>query len=353
MGIGEPKAAEMLAAGFDHPVLHSIILPAPGKFDSKVTVWTGWTVRLKDAAGRAARRAPLPLAQAVEALEAALDCKRTYISVAQDAAGRHRFVRLSDVIASCCAGGEGSCLFHDESAVKKIFDARMLYARPDDGQNDQPGMQMCEHLSSMDDDARSTESSAINIDLMALVSDELAPHTGFTNYSIVPWLCLGRTQRVILCDEATLTKVQPKDRIFESVTLVVNCHEAKCDPAKYKACAAAGSQLEVIANAVHEWYGDTAGAVAKNDAIQRAMWRHLDAGGSVAVHCLAGIHRAACVVACHFLFRHYSLGHPVPHDTDGVYRMLKSVRPHVSPAYGHVLEAYAAEVQRKGISSGA
>ena len=26
-------------------------------------------------------------------------------------------------------------------------------------------------------------------------------------------------------------------------------------------------------------------------------------GGSVAVHCLAGIHRAACIVACHFLFR--------------------------------------------------
>ena len=40
-----------------------------------------------------------------------------------------------------------------------------------------------------------------------------------------------------------------------------------------------------------------------NDAIQEAIWAQLQRG-TVAVHCLAGIHRAACIVACHYLWRY-------------------------------------------------
>ena len=39
------------------------------------------------------------------------------------------------------------------------------------------------------------------------------------------------------------------------------------------------------------------------------MWATLQGGGTVAIHCLAGIHRAAMITACHFLYRHHVLGH--------------------------------------------
>ena len=55
----------------------------------------------------------------------------------------------------------------------------------------------------------------------------------------------------------------------------------------------------------------------------------------------------ACIVACHFLFRHFVLGHDVPHEPKDIYRKLQSVRKHVSPAYEHVLQTYAAHVQGK------
>ena len=87
-------------------------------------------------------------------------------------------------------------------------------------------------------------------------------------------------------------------------------------------------KLEVIAHAVHNWWrAGAAATVEHNDAIQRAIWRHLRGGGSVAVHCLAGIHRAACIVACHFLYRHHTLGHAeVPADAADIYAKLISVR---------------------------
>mmetsp|Transcript_84097 Transcript_84097/g.167845 ORF Transcript_84097/g.167845 Transcript_84097/m.167845 type:complete len:138 (-) Transcript_84097:64-477(-) len=137
---------------------------------------------------------------------------------------------------------------------------------------------------------------------------------------------------------------------MEHVTLVVNCHEANCDVAKYFPHGRKGGKsLEVIAHAVHTWHSfDGTPSVDKNDQIQAAIWAHLQAGNSVAVHCLAGIHRAACIVACHFLYRYHTLGHThVPHVTDDIYRKLISVRPAVAPAYLHVLQEYEAHVTKK------
>ena len=94
---------------------------------------------------------------------------------------------------------------------------------------------------------------------------------------------------------------------------------------------------------MHEWYSGGAATVAKNDTIQKAIWRHLEGGDSVAVHCLAGIHRVACIVACHFLYmyRHFALGQrSVPAEPADIYSKMQSVRPHVSRAYEHVLRKY-------------
>ena len=59
--------------------------------------------------------------------------------------------------------------------------------------------------------------------------------------------------------------------------------------------------------------------------------------GTVAIHCLAGIHRAAVMCACFFLYRHYKLGHTdVPHDKKEIYKCMKEVRPSVDEAYPHI-----------------
>ena len=85
----------------------------------------------------------------------------------------------------------------------------------------------------------------------------------------------------------------------------------------------------------------------KIDAINEAMWAAIQEG-TVAVHCLAGIHRAACIMACHFLYRYYVLGHAdVPHDKADIYKKMMSVRPHVRPAYEDILNSYEKYLQRK------
>ena len=258
----EVMSAEALLVKLEHPLFHSIALPRP-------LVPSTWTVQLNDANGLQSGQSQVndvPLAAAAEALAAALG--DAYISIAQDAAGRHRFIRLSDAVSGRASA---SCIV-EEAEVKELQAAKLaapegrfklLYARPVGARNaDLPAA-----------------GAAGPSTLASLVSDDLAPHSHYTNYSVVPWLCLGTRQRVILCDESTLTRPQPDDRIFESVTLVVNCHEAGCNATKYRIGAGAG-QLQVITHAVHEWYGEGSATVEKNDAIQRAIWQHLEAGGS-------------------------------------------------------------------------
>merc|ERR1712117_436956 len=89
---------------------------------------------------------------------------------------------------------------------------------------------------------------------------------------------------------------------------------------------------KVIFQAVHQWFSLGSDMNKTNDEIQEAMWEALQSG-TVAVHCLAGIHRAACIVACHFLWRYYALGHKhIPGDSPSIYCKLQAVRRHVTPA---------------------
>jgi len=282
-----------------------------------------WSVEM------AAGGPPLAFAEAVARTPSFLGTLGSpLVSVAQDADGQHRFIRLSDAMT-------GKTLALLSEAEAKALDAQLLYARPGP-------LPRC---------AAPTEALATlpssETDFSHLVRDDFAPHDGYTNYSVVPWLCLGPTQRVLLSDERTLTCGHPSERIMEHVSLVVNCHEDSCDWGKYKLGQAVPGGPKVITEALHKWYSFGGASTAdKNDAIQRAIWAHLEQGGSVAVHCLAGIHRAACIVACQFLFRHYVLGHKhVPNEVDDIYRKLQSVRPHVSPAYLHILKEYEAHVR--------
>eukprot|EP00405_Crypthecodinium_cohnii_P008666 CAMPEP_0206427420 /NCGR_PEP_ID=MMETSP0324_2-20121206/5025_1 /ASSEMBLY_ACC=CAM_ASM_000836 /TAXON_ID=2866 /ORGANISM="Crypthecodinium cohnii, Strain Seligo" /LENGTH=325 /DNA_ID=CAMNT_0053892687 /DNA_START=16 /DNA_END=993 /DNA_ORIENTATION=- len=254
------------------------------------------------------------------------------VSVTQDNDGQHRFLALADVLAGRPL--EASKLLDESTAKSTGFE--LLYARPEDFRAAAPGPSV---------------TSSDNLDIMALVQDEMAPKLGYVNYSVVPWLCLGKKQRVLLSDETTLKNYHIKEKILEYVSLVVNCHEEGCDHSKYRVGQSSPNRRpDVITEAVHTWFSGP--SAEKNHQIQCAIWQHLEQGGSVAVHCLAGIHRAACIVACQFLFRYHVLGHThVPHEVDDIYRKLKSVRPHVSPAYQRVFQEYEVYVKSMGRSS--
>ena len=202
-----------------------------------------------------------------------------FISIAQQSDGQHRFVQLKDA----ADGPQHPTLRIVAEADIAKDQSTLLFARPEEVQSS------------------ATDASAAT-DLMALVKDDMTPKKMRANYSVVPWLCLGRTARVLLSDENTLTgdHTRDPDPIMEHVTLIVNCHEeaSRTSVSKYFPHGRAGeNRLELVAHAVHTWHSfDGTPSVTKNDQIQAAIWAHLERGGSVAVHCLAGIHRAACIV---------------------------------------------------------
>ena len=103
---------------------------------------------------------------------------------------------------------------------------------------------------------------------------DLTPHGSWTNYSVVPWLSLGRTRALLLSDEETLCRDVPTEPIFHHLELVVNCHQDR--PGRpYKAGSpwASGSPPKVVANAVHKWYSSRGANInAKIDAINEAPW---------------------------------------------------------------------------------
>mmetsp|Transcript_68854 Transcript_68854/g.149862 ORF Transcript_68854/g.149862 Transcript_68854/m.149862 type:complete len:325 (+) Transcript_68854:48-1022(+) len=256
------------------------------------------------------------------------DVRMIYISIAQDEDGQHRFISLSEAGSFFVDGTTGLLTVLSEVEVKARGEEEailLLYAKaPANGRA-----------------SGRFEPQGV---------DELCPRASVwaRNYSVIPDLSLGLTQRLILCDEATLTRSLPGEKIFDHLTLIVNCHERTASPGKYKV-GICGTEKKpaIICQAVHNWHSlDNAGMNATNDQMQTAIWEHLQSG-TVAVHCLAGIHRAACIVACHFLWRYYILGHKdIPHDSEVIYSRLKAVRPAVSPAYLHVLRSYEAHLKR-------
>eukprot|EP00931_Biecheleriopsis_adriatica_P082242 TRINITY_DN55668_c0_g1_i1.p1 TRINITY_DN55668_c0_g1~~TRINITY_DN55668_c0_g1_i1.p1 ORF type:complete len:350 (-),score=75.03 TRINITY_DN55668_c0_g1_i1:30-1013(-) len=265
------------------------------------------------------------------------DLHDLYLSVAQDADGQHRFLRLEDValVLQNKAKAESLTLI-SEAEVKVLQDrgeATTIFARQAASEVLQP-----------------RADSTLSCKAALGERDELCPKKSWlSNYDVIPDVSVGFTQRLILCDEATLTRTLPEERIFEHLKLIVNCHENRAPAAKYKiGSCSSGEKPSIICEAVHGWHSLGADDMnATNDMIQAAIWEKLQQG-TVAVHCLAGIHRAACIVACHFLYRHYTLGQTdIPCRPEDIYQRLKAARPAVDPAYLHVLRSYEAHLRKK------
>jgi hypothetical protein len=301
-------AGEVLVAEFeDHPILLGVRLRKSETLDG--SKWLG----IVSVGGT---RKPVPLGD----VASSAGDDSIFVSVSQLKDGRHEFVRLSEAVA-----GAAPLALYPEADVKARFCPRLFYAR-----------------------------APLPVPSAAAASTwhypDVAPHGIRTNYSVVPWLSLGKSRAMMLSDEETLCRDVPAEKIFESLTLIINCHEDR-PGRQYRAGSPwppRNSPPAVVAHAVHRWYSSDNGAVhGKIDAINEAMWAGIQEG-TVAVHCLAGIHRAACIMACHFLYRYYVLGHAdVPHDKADIYKKMMSVRPHVRPAYEDILNSYEKYLQRK------
>jgi hypothetical protein len=282
-----------------------------------------------------------------------------YVSISQDDDGRHRFINFEDV-AQALQQQAGSCqlpLVPEAEAKAKRDDngAVLLYATgppvaaptfADAAAS--VGKAIAQRLGTIDGRHSALAPQMVKATAQA---DDMCPHRSIwaSNYTVIPDLSIGNTQRLILCDEATLTRQLPDERIFDYLQLIVNCHERSFMQGKYRVgSCSTGPHPRVICQAVHEWHSlGSEGMNRVNDEIQAGIWDALEKG-TVAVHCLAGIHRAACIVACHFLWRHYILGHQdIPADAAEIYRRLIAVRPHVSPAYAHVLRNYEAHLKKQ------
>ncbi|KAJ1615975.1 hypothetical protein T492DRAFT_1109684 [Pavlovales sp. CCMP2436] len=271
-----------------------------------------WT-SLPKAAGTARQRGRAAVEALLLGLPEADTHKGVYIQHRMDSLGRHEFI---DICALARALREGSATplpVVREDLVKGLVDAQVALVFT--AQVVQ-GMVMPSILP-----AQTAEDAKL-----------CPPMSLHANYSVCEDLTIGPFQRVMLADEATLARggaYMPP--IFTRLTLVVNCHQdsSAARPGKYSLGAA---QPNVVYSPIHKLYGSQPNLVVDTlRGIAEHMWTALQSG-SVAVHCLAGLHRAPAVVACFYLYRYYILGHThLPHDIGEIYARIRAIRPSVAP----------------------
>jgi hypothetical protein len=120
-----------------------------------------------------------------------------FVSVEQTGDGRHKFISLTVARRIILDGSTLSVKMFGEDIVKANVEASgsiMVFARPEN-----------ETFTPMQN--RRT-SSGLKV---------------WENFSICPEVSLGPNQKLILCDENTLKQTQGSP-IFDSLTLIVNCH---------------------------------------------------------------------------------------------------------------------------------
>lgn len=291
-----------------------------------------WTLRRKLAVN------DLPLAEASVAEDFFADVRNShsgvsfddiFLSVTQDDAGRHSYLTLGQVERYLKSGSRDPLELIAEEHVKSA-------------EAERPVLQWFAAETTL------VIPTMVKSDGIQWVGDEYTPKVSSwaQNYSVIPELSLGATQRFILCNENTLVRELPEERIFEHLKLIVNCHEQTLKRGKYKVgSCSTGQPPKVICEAVHDWRMDMI-TMAKIDKIQESIWAALQKG-SIAVHCLAGVHRAACVTACHYVWRHYVLGHKsLPVDSDEIFDKLIESRPIVEPAYLYLLQGYSSYLKK-------
>eukprot|EP00668_Euglena_longa_P021881 GGOE01027207.1.p1 GENE.GGOE01027207.1~~GGOE01027207.1.p1 ORF type:complete len:388 (-),score=98.33 GGOE01027207.1:492-1655(-) len=174
------------------------------------------------------------------------------------------------------------------------------------------------------------------------VASDMCPNQGGRglNYHCIEDLTLGPTQRVLLADEGTLNRGDPRVPIFKHIVLIVNTHEdeSSAQSDKYRV----GDNPDVIYQPIHKLWNtgdETVAHIMHN--IQVKVWQALQRG-SVVSHCLAGLHRAPTVVVCQFLYRYYALKmYDTCNDVEAIYRRIQAVRPHAEPlSYIAIIRKY-------------
>lgn len=264
------------------------------------------------------------------ALHFGLPLENVFVQFRMDDLGRHEYVSLGEVKLRSPQSAEGSCgtlRVLSEDYVKEL--RRRL--------GDQSLLVLTAARPELLPDAPVLSAGPVS-------DEDLCPPRGiYRNYSLCEDLALGPLQRVMLSDESTLGHGVEKNgiKIFNHLKLIINCHEsASADkPGKYRVGTA---RPTVIFQPIHELMcAKQATVIAVMDRIQQEVWRCLQEG-SVAVHCLAGVHRAPTVVVCHYLYRYYVLGHTdVCHDVTTIYSRLRAVRPGVEPlSYIRLIDKY-------------
>jgi hypothetical protein len=119
--------------------------------------------------------------------------------------------------------------------------------------------------------------------------------------------------------------------VLSNIALIVNCHQPYHSKEAYTVRPRA-----VICFPVHQMRKSN-GRPMDNDPVtiydrfNRAIWEALQSG-SVVIHCLAGVHRAASVCVAHYLWRYHVLGHKhLPCNIAQIYVNLANIRRGVAP----------------------
>ena len=238
-----------------------------------------------------------------------------WVSVSQDFAGGHKFVSLNKANEICMGKCEETELeLEDEEAVSnRPLNAVLLYAKPKMSQEE-------------------LEAAMAPLDLSELTG---AKHSIVRQLSLVD-------NFLIISNQETLCTHLPTEYCFDNLVLIVNCHESNPDPKMYKVgtCSTLHPP-EVRSHALDTFWKNDSDQVGEIcDEIQIAIWQALQQG-SVAIHCMAGNHRSACIAACQFLYRYYTLGHTwITANHIEIFKTLQSVRPGVSPAYTDIVVHY-------------
>lgn len=139
--------------------------------------------------------------------------------------------------------------------------------------------------------------------LVIQVARYIYSNQDYSDYTILDELRVGRNQ-LLLSNESCLLKRGGRalDSNFQNISLIVNCHMQSV-PVDYYAVP-----CRVMCHAVHQLSRMPAHhRMQVFLEINEAIWEGLQTG-TVVVHCLAGVHRASCVVVSHMLYRHFVKG---------------------------------------------
>lgn len=147
---------------------------------------------------------------------------------------------------------------------------------------------------------------------------------GVQDYNIVEELSCG-SNKLIISNESVLTApLSGKPSVLDNIALIVNCNMPNPPPYTVKA-------KKVICHPVHAMCRQRGASDEILEKINQQIWAGLQQG-NVVVHCLAGVHRASCIVVSHALYRHFKLKHThIPGDTYELYARLASIRRGVQP----------------------